>query len=260
LQFVAFEVRVPHAPKLATLEGATDIYDDLRDLVPIIPGSGPSPIEVAAPQGAISFTPRGGQTRMMNRGRTISVMVAPTALVVETTAYTRFEDFLEVVRRALEAAHKAVSFAGIQRVGLRYIDEIRVEGVQRPGDWDGYINSALLCATRLDTDLRPERTEGRAEFEIDGGHRTVMRFGAMTGRVVDPGGPLRVRRTSEGSFFLIDLDSFWLPRDEDIPEFSVERVVETCTKLREPIRTLFEASITERLRNEVLRKEVSEHE
>ena len=261
LQFVAFEVRVPQAPKLSTLEATTEIYEALRDLVPIIPGSGPAPLELAGPQGAaISFGPVASQTKMMDRARTVSVTVAPTALIVETTAYSHFEEFLEVVRRALDAADHVVALAGIQRVGLRYIDEIRVEGVTAPVDWDGYISAGLLWTTALDPSLRPQRTEGLAEFEMEGGYRTVMRFGAMSGRVVDPGGPLRVRRTGDGPFFLIDLDSFWLPRDEDIPEFSVQRVLDTCTELRKPIRALFEASITDRLRDEVLRKEVSEHE
>jgi uncharacterized protein (TIGR04255 family) len=188
------------------------------------------------------------------------VTVAPTALIVETTAYSHFEGFLEVVHRALEAADSAVSLAGIQRVGLRYIDEIRVKGVHAAIDWDGYINPGLLWAIKLDPKLRLQRTESLAEFEMDGGYKTVMRFGAMSGRVVDPGGPLRLRRTGDGPFFLIDLDSFWLPTDEDIPEFSVQRVLETCMELRKPIRGLFEASITDRLRDEVLRKEVSAHE
>jgi uncharacterized protein (TIGR04255 family) len=197
---------------------------------------------------------------MMNRSRTISITIAPTALIVETTAYSHFEEFIEVVRRTLEAADGTVSLAGIQRVGLRYIDEIRVVGVQTPADWEGYIDAGLLFQSKLGPSLRLQRTESLAEFEMEGGHRTVMRFGAMTGRVVDPGGPLRVRRTGDGPFFLIDLDSFWLPTDEDIPEFTVQRVLDTCTELRKPIRGLFEASITDRLRDEVLRKELSEHE
>lgn len=257
---MAFEVRVPQAPKLSTLEATTEIYEALRDLVPIIPASSPPPLELAIPQGAISLGPVASQTKMMDRSRTISITVAPTALIVETTAYSHFEEFLGVVRRALEAADRTVPLAGFQRVGLRYIDEIRVDGVEAPDDWGGYINAGLLWATKLDSSLSPKRTEGLAEFEMEGGYKTVMRFGAMNGRVVDPGGPLRVRRTGDGPFFLIDLDSFWVPTDEDIPEFGVQKVLDTCAELRKPIRGLFEASITDRLRDEVLRKEVSEHE
>jgi len=194
---------------------------------------------------------------MVNRPRTLSVMVAPSAVIVETSAYTQFEEFLEVIHRALLAAASAVALAGIQRVGIRYIDEIRVEGVRGPVDWFDYINPALLCATALDADLTPQRTEGLAEFELDDGQRTVMRFGAMTGWVVDPGGPLRLRRAEDGPFFLIDLDSFWVSPGEGIPEFDVERVIDRVKMLRAPVRALFEASITDRLRDEVFRKEVS---
>jgi len=254
---VAFEVRIPHAPKLATVEATTAMYDELRDIVPIIPGTGPNPVELPGPHGAISFTPSASHTRMTDRARTMSVVFAPTALLVETTAYVQFEAFLEVIERVLVAANNVASPAGVQRVGLRYIDEIRVEGVENPVDWAGYIHPSLLCAAKLDHDLSPVRTEGLAEFDRGEGHRTVMRFGAMTGRVVDPGGPLRLARTGEGSFFLIDLDSFWAPADEGIPEFTVEAVMEICRQLRVPIRTLFEASISDRLRDDVFRKEVS---
>jgi uncharacterized protein (TIGR04255 family) len=256
LQFVAFEVRMPPAPQLGTLEAATTVYEKLRDLVPIIHGPAQAPIEPSAPRASISFSAGGSQTRMVNRERTLSVMVAPTAVVVETSAYTQFEEFLKVIHRALQAAASAVAPAGIQRVGIRYIDEIRVEAVRSPVDWFDYINPALLCAMRVDADLTPQRTEGLAEFELDDGQRTVMRFGAMSGRVVDPGGPLRLRRAEEGPFFLIDLDSFWASPDEGIPEFDVERVIDTVKRLRGPVRTLFEASITDRLRDEVFRKEV----
>jgi uncharacterized protein (TIGR04255 family) len=197
---------------------------------------------------------------MVNRQRTLSIMVSPSAVVVETSSYTQFEEFLEVIHRALQAAASAVALAGIQRVGIRYIDEIRVEGVRGPMDWFDYINPALLCATTMDADLTPQRTEGLAEFELEDGQRTVMRFGAMSGWVVDPGGPLRLRRSEDGPFFLIDLDSFWLSPGEGIPEFDVERVIDTVKRLRAPVRALFEASITDRLRDEVFRKEVSRDE
>jgi uncharacterized protein (TIGR04255 family) len=258
---VAFELRTPPAPKLSTIDGATRVYDELRDLVPIIHGPGqPQPFEVSGPGAAISFSPGGSQTRMVNRQRTLSIMVSATAIVVETSAYTRFEEFVELIKRAVRAAADAAPLAGIQRVGIRYIDEIRVKGVQGARDWAGYVSPSLLCAIELDDELVPQRTEGLAEFQVDDGQRTVMRFGAMTGWVVDPGGPLRLGRSDDGPFFLIDLDSFWLPTDEGIPEFDVEQVIETVERLRVPVRTLFESSITDRLRDEVFRKKVSKDE
>ena len=246
---------MPMTPRLAVTEGTAAVYESLRDLVPIIQGPPMPPFEVSnASQG--SFALLSGPPRMLDRRRTLSVSLSPTAVVVETSAYSHFEEFAEVIERTMEALATAAQVAGIQRVGLRYIDEIRVDDVRELADWASYVNPSLLAGVTLSEGLTPLRTEGLAEFDIGNGQRTVMRFGAMRGWVADPSGPLRLRRSADGLFFLLDIDSFWQPGDEGPPEFSKEAVLDTCAKLREPIRRIFESSITEKLREEVLRKEV----
>lgn len=254
LQFVAFEVRMPYVPHLATVEGTTGVYDKLRDLVPVIHTAGAPGLELAA--GPLSVSAQAGPTRMLDRGRTLSVTISPTAIVVETSFYSRFENFTDVVEQVVRAVDAAADLAGVQRIGLRYIDEIRVDGVRLPADWEGYIAPSLLTAIHLDDRFEPAATQSLVEFDVADRHKTVMRFGAMRGAVVDPGGPLRLRRTGEGPFFLVDLDSYWLASEDEMPPFAPESILERCADLREPIRTLFEASITEKLRDEVLRKEV----
>ncbi len=252
-------MRIPHVPKLATQEGASGIYELLRDLVPVILGPGPTPFQFALPPANFSFSAGTAQTRMVNRERSLSVIAAPGAVIVENSAYVCFEDFLEVIRRALTAAAETAPIAGMQRIGIRYIDEIRVPGIERPADWTEYINGSLLCVTGLSERFPPQRTEGLAEFYVADGRLTVMRFGVMTGRVVEQEGhPLRLRQTDDGPFFLIDLDSFWTAAEEKMPEFDVEEVIGIVKLLRDPVRTLFEASVTDRLRNEVFRKEVAQ--
>ena len=142
-------------------------------------------------------------------------------------------------------------------MGLRYIDEIRVGGIESPSDWEPYIAASLLAGLHLDDRYPPASSQGIAEFDVADGQKTVMRFGAMRGFVVDPNGPLRLRRTGEGPFFLLDLDSYWAATpDIEIPEFSSDAVHEICLRLRAPVRALFESSISDRLRDEVLRREV----
>jgi uncharacterized protein (TIGR04255 family) len=247
------------APKLTTLEGVARSYELLSDLVPVIQAQGPPGVELSGP-GGFSFVAGGGppqQTRMIDRERTLIVTLAPTAIIVETSAYERFEDFLRVITRVLEAAEEVAQLSGIQRVGLRYIDEIRVDAVDKTTDWRPFIHPSLLVADGLHPDFTFERTEGMAEYAIAEDQKTVMRFGAMRGSVVDPNGPLRLRRTSDGGpFFLIDLDSFWLAQSDRIPEFDQEKVIDICVRLRAPIRALFEKAITDKLRDEVFRKEV----
>ncbi len=257
LQFVAFELRIPYTPALATLDGTTRVYSALQDIVPVVqPPAVPPGFEFANSTTGPGLTVTSGPTRMVDRARGLSVIVGPQQLVVETTRYTRFEDFEEVIKRVIDSAADVGPIAGTQRVGLRYIDEIRVDGVDKPADWEPYIASALLTGLHLDDHFAPASSQGAVEFDVEDGQKTVMRFGAMQGFVVDPNGPLRLRRHSDGPFFLLDLDSYWAAApNEDMPEFSPKAVQETCERLRVPVRALFEAAITDKLRNEVLRKE-----
>lgn len=252
LRLVAFEVRTPQVPEFAARDGALAVYDHLRDLLPVI-GQSQATLEFSAgaPTPAISS----GPLRMLDRRRVLSATVGASALIVETSDYHRFEEFQEVIERVLDAAARVAKIAGLERIGLRYIDEIRVPGLQKSGDWDGYINRTLLAGLDLGTEYEPASTQGLAEYEVSAHMRANLRFGTLTGRVVDSGGPLRIDPVEEGPFFLVDIDSFWTAPDDELPEFSRGAVVEILLSLRQPVRTLFEASITERLREEVLRKE-----
>lgn len=251
LRFVAFELRTPHVPQFGSLQGTTPLYDAMRDLVPVI-ASNPA-VDVQPPMNAVALA-TGGAIRFLNRRRTLSISVAPTALIVENSDYERFEGFLEVVDRLLRAAAAAASIAGMQRIGLRYIDEVRVPGVADPEEWSPYIHRSLLAALDLDPQFHAHVTQGIAEFKVSEQHQAVMRFGALRNGVVDPRGPLRLKTEEQGPCFLIDLDSFWVAPPEELPEFSPDRVVEVCLTLRKPVRALFEAAITDRLRNDVLRR------
>lgn len=255
LRFVAFELRTPQVPAFATREGTAALYDALRDLVPIIAPQ--SMIEVPPALNAVAVAASSGSLRMLDRKRTLSVTVNPSALIVENTAYERFEHLLEVINRVLTAAASAAPIAGMQRIGLRYIDEIRVPGLSSPREWASYIDSSLLAAAALGTPYEASTTQGVTEFKIAENYTAVMRFGALVGRAVDPNGPLRVKGEEEGPFFLIDLDSFWTAPTDETPEFSEAAVTEICIELRAPVRTLFEASISDQLRDQVFRKELA---
>lgn len=244
-------------PALAALEGVSTTYDRLKEIVPVIQG-GPAPgVEFSGANFSFAAGAGATPTRMMNRDRTLSINVAPTALIVEASAYTQFETFMPILEAALDAVSSAAAIAGIQRVGLRYVDEIRVPGIATVADWEPFIDPTLLPALHLDDSFRPTTTQGLVEFDVNEHQKTVMRFGAMDGFTVDPNGPLVLRRRGEGPYFLIDLDSFWLAPNDATPEFDAKDVLEKCVQLRKPVRTLFEASITDRLRDEVLRKEVT---
>jgi uncharacterized protein (TIGR04255 family) len=255
LQLVAFELRMPYVPTFAGQEAAAAaLYARLRDTLPII-GSGPvAAVQIHAGEGGISTREAPIPLRLLNRNKTLSVTISPTALIVETSGYEHFEVFEAVIRTLLEAAGSDV--AGIERVGLRYINEVRVRDVKTVNDWQAYINPTLLAGLDMDNDFSAEAIHGMVQYELGEGRRVNMRFGALPeGGIVNPAGPLRFKTSDGGPYFLIDLDSFWTAPEDETPEFTVDRTMEICLSLRPPLHALFEAAITDRLRDEVLRRE-----
>ena len=210
---------------------------------------------LTAPNAPSPFAAAAG-LRMLNRDRTASVTLTAASLVVETSTYVQFEQYREIVRAALEALGAVDEIPGMQRVGLRYLDEIRIPGVERPSDWTPYVHDALHGPIGL-LDATARVTQGLVEYEVGDNRQLVMRYGASSGWAVDPTGPVRVPESSDGPFFLLDIDSFWTAPQDLLPEYSLDAVISVCNELHAPVRTLFEASITDKLRDDVLRREVS---
>ncbi len=158
-----------------------------------------------------------------------------------------FEEIASCVANAIEAAGSAV---GSERIGLRYIDEVRVDGVDSAEDW--FPDTREARPPLLSASIGRTRKGNQSLVDYDRGEnfRVTMRAGALEGRTVDPAGPLRVRNEQSGHYFLLDIDSYWLhPRDEPIPEFDVTRIMEITKELRGPVRELFEVSVTDELRD-----------
>jgi uncharacterized protein (TIGR04255 family) len=248
LRFVAFEARFSPVPFFETETGRLALYDGLREQFPILQSGPPQ----SGPMGLVIETPQ--QMRMMDRSRTVSAKVSPAAVSIETSDYQHFNWFIELIEGALVRLSGIAPIPTIQRVGIRYTDEIRVPGVNHPGDWDGYVDSSLLGPLNLVNELVPEENQGEISFRVHDHHLIRFRYGAVEGWSVDPGGPLNVRNEGAGPYFLIDLDSFWTAPTTEFPEFSVDTTVALVKDLHKPLRNLFEASITEKLRDGVFRK------
>ncbi len=250
LRFVAFEARVSSVPLLETQEGRLAIYDVLQELFPILQ---PGP-QQQGPVGLI-IEPAAQQTRMMDRSRTLGARVGPETIAVETSSYKHFNWFTEIVEETLGCLSKVALIPSLQRVGLRYTDEIRVPGVSHPKDWAPYIDERLIGPLDLVDGLTAEGHQGQTEYRINDHHLIRTRYGSIEGWSVDPNGPLAVENLGAGPYFLIDLDSFWTAPTNSFPEFSVEKTITLTKELHEPLRSLFEASITEQLRDSVFRKD-----
>jgi uncharacterized protein (TIGR04255 family) len=126
------------------------------------------------------------------------------------------------------------------------------------GSFDGYFTDTVLAPGMLVPDVgRPEEFLTTSRFAVGPDRSTVMRTGVLTTPVVAPDGPLAISRRTETPFFLVDIDSTWQAGTETSPvAFTWSVLVDILDSLHTPVRALFEHSITEKLRHDLLRKEM----
>lgn len=261
LKLVAAEVRYPLSPRLAKLEPDV-VLEQLGDLAPLAEEDQPLMQVMLSPAGAEPppSTPLGSRRlRLLSKTKDLAVTISGTNTIIETTTYERFEAFQDILARVFDALERLGPPVGVERLGLRYIDEIRVPEVpDAPGDWHEYVDTSLLAAidasvgAMSDLGQLPQAWQGLIQFSGPQGRGLNLRYGAGLGTVVNRNGPLRFPgEADERPAFIIDLDSFWGP--VELGDFSSPSLVKECEGLHEPLSRLFERIITDRLRNEVLR-------
>jgi uncharacterized protein (TIGR04255 family) len=254
IEFVACEVQFPVSPSLGNEDVLRTLSAAFFDWLPLVQPE----VETTLLVGPVPQQPPlvSQQLRFLSRDRRFGVVVSTSRVSIETTNYPGWDQFRGLVARALSTvADVAPNIPGITRVGLRYIDEIRVPD---PGSdqerWVRYVDARLSgAATVLLEGQTAMDMQAALQFDLGGGHSTVVRYGARRGQAVGDT-PLRRRQMNgpSGEYFLFDVDGFWAPGDE-LPEFSVDGAMSTADRLHEPVRALFESSITDALR-EILRR------
>ncbi|BBX76147.1 TIGR04255 family protein [Mycobacterium shinjukuense] len=253
---VTMEIRHPATDSL-TESASRELKHLLIDHLPIerqaqdvswgmtAPGAAPTPI-------ADRFV------RFTNRDNTVAASLKNQAIVVETTAYSSFETFTDIVLRVVDARAQVSSIVGLERIGLRYVLEIRVPaGVDGRVDWRNWIDEQLLGPQRFAPGgLFLTEWQGAVVYrEAQPGKSLVVRYGPGVGQALDPNYHLRrVTPAQTGPFFLMDIDSFWTPPSGSIPEYNRDALVSTFQDLYGPARVVFQEMITNRLKDELLRQ------
>lgn len=194
--------------------------------------------------------------RFAARDQTTSATFGPEAVVVETTKHRNLEHLLALVDLAIRGRQKVAPVQGLMRIGLRYVNEIRVPDLTDGAlGWRDWVDTSLLgpISLAIDQGLVPEQWQGVAMFDRGEGKKLIVRYGPREGYAFQPSGPLRRPTPPPSAFFLLDIDSFWTP-DGEVPRFTSQTILRICTDLHEPVHSLFEKLITERLKEEVLRR------
>lgn len=252
---VAFELRHPRTEPLVNPQRAI-IKDLLSETLPLMRVQSVSSQKFefgpAGPPSSQVTTEE--HTKYFDRKMSVVASLTSESTLIETSQYAGWDSFSDLIMQVCNARNEVDQLDGIERIGLRYIDEIRIPGNSNP-DWSDYVDSSLLGPHVEGHDgLTLNQWQGVAAYGPTGGRSLVMRHATGDGVAVDPNSELkRKNRSDSGKFFLLDIDSFWIP-ENGIPEFEISEVESLIELLHEPVREMFESCIKDRLRNEVLRK------
>jgi uncharacterized protein (TIGR04255 family) len=256
LRLVTAEYRFPLSPVLTGGDVLSLLARTLGSTLPIIEPA-EALLHMSFGRNPASPSVSGSGYRLLTRDRMTAVTVTSSRLAVETTRYRHWEDFREgyvaVALRALGDEFGAL--AGLERVGLRFINEIRVPFTSTAAEWHAYVSPDLLAASRVATRGELKTVQGALHLQMTDDTELLMRTGILDGHLVDDSGPLTLPAPpQDGPFFLIDIDSFWT-KSGPLAEWSMDAALEISDGLHAPIDDLFENCITEVLRSSVLRKE-----
>jgi len=251
IAMVVAEIRHPISELLSPAEW-NNIKLALADAVPIIRAENLLEFDIQSGQQHMSKL-----TRFVSRDLHQSISFRTDAIVIESTDYHGWDAFRGMIGIALHARQDTAPVDGLERIGLRYMDEIRPPENLTNIDWADWVSPELLGPVSL-----PDRVEkpavsrqGAMVLSSTPGATYTVRYGSGVGQAFASSPNLRRRTEPVGEFFLIDTDGAWQPVDQEIPEFSVQDVELILSDIHEPISLIFESLITERLRNEVLRDE-----
>lgn len=257
LAYVIFQVVHPVAQPLTRGEEA-GLKQALVKALPLQTNETRAELEVIGPLG-------GGQpktevrteplVRYSSRDKRTVVTFLPRSITLETSRYDTWETFRALAKTVLAARMDVAPVDGVERVGLRYFDEIRVPNEEKP-EWSEWVNPKLappVLATPPDR-LRVNQQQATIQYSTDEpGVVVTLRYGAVVGRSPVAGSVAQPPMSPDGPFFLLDTDAAWSPgAGEEVPVLEPDTVLRTGDSLHRFVKELFEASLTDRLRTEVL--------
>lgn len=200
------------------------------------------------PGGVQQQAAEDAQHRFEDTDGVFRVILAPDFIAVETTQYSDIDDFAGRIAALADAVQVHYAPAEIQRVGLRFINELRLTSADPKAEMAEAIAPALLGAVGA-VELTETVIASQQVLDLAGtDSRMLVRHGYQpTGTTVDPTigvEPDVPRPELHQPFYLLDLDVF---ADRNVP-YSREAVETHVREFNDDIRTLFAWGVREEYR------------
>ena len=232
LAFVVCEIRFPQAPRLVHDDSFVALTDAFADELPI-------PEEERTEDGSER------RFRFLDKRRMLAIVVGRNALSIETTGYREWSHFKPIVLKASRVLAATARITGVERVGLRYINEIRVPAkISEVSDWRGWITDDVLSPLGAISGYSAESFQTITRLRQGTNHLNVV-CAALIGTGVVADQPLRRRVPPEsGPFFVVDTDSYCDTPGERMLDFAVDTLDTVLEDLHAPLQDLFHRAVT----------------
>lgn len=250
------EVKHPSADSLGPASVAA-LKSDLRALFPIHRTEQMTEfVFTAGPSGAGQVQQGQQMPRFVTRDRQSSITYRRDAVVIETTRYPGWTQFKDWVKACLAAREDVAPVDGVERIGIRFIDEIRIPGDGEP-EWRDWVPSLTGPAVDVaDLGILMRQQQSVVQYITgNAGETLTLRYGAVVGPPSVQSTPnlVRVDVPKPGPFFLLDTDAAWTVTDGmQVPAFESDAILTIADQLHTPMKELFERLISDRLREEIL--------
>jgi len=169
---------------------------------------------------------------LFNRKKTRLVSLEPDNISLEFKEYENFDEFLEVITQAIEKIYSLFPSISSTRLGLRYINHIKLDN-EDIFNWENFINESLLSPIKFVEDKNIICRHINS-IELNKESYRIKFQSGMPNSVY----PNKIVRKE----FILDYDCF------TFENMNKEEIITKVREFHECIKDMFEKSIKEELR------------
>jgi uncharacterized protein (TIGR04255 family) len=190
----------------------------------------------------IAFQPDGSpKFSALDRFESLGIVLQTKSVAIQTNSYSNYETFEEQIKTALMAVHRVVNISLSERIGLRYVNLVRLEIGEK---WSDYLNPGLLGLDANSVGV----SQWASRSELVG----PTKLGNLAVRCSQSGQPIPPDLVISGSLnnppklapgeivTTLDFDHYV----EKSSDFEVAAVVSTFEQLHEMLDVVFATAVT----------------
>jgi len=248
LALVAAEVRFTDAARLRQQQTRDEVAIALEGLFPYAEPFQRADFNLAG--GVPSQAPQHDGMVLSNGSSTETLTIMADSLIYQTTAYRGFEGLLESMTAACDTLVAAGIQPAMRRVGLRYVDEVRVPvTISDVRQWSRWIDDRLIGHLAVGPDDVPVTvTQTIATFDLGDDLGFTFRCAAMDEGTIVVSEHLSRPPVEDGPFFVLDLDGFMDFTSQAAVPLSAKTICDSLSAAHVPCGTAFQRSITDEAR------------